>query len=101
MKKFPLILLILPLIFASFNLKANKKDSVSQIITPVADSSIESWVPVNYELVIKNVGTEVILATDTVYFLFAQFVSPSFIPYKVFVINRTLAPKDTIHFSFT
>lgn len=99
MKKFTLILLILPLIFASFNLKASKKDSIIDV-SLTTGTTLKSWIAPTFKVVLKNVGTETVLATDNVYFAFFlndgsqwQLVGNSY-PY-----NHVLAPNDTFSFN--
>jgi hypothetical protein len=100
MKKFTLILLIAPLIFISFNSKATKKDSVIEIVSPIPNADIQSWDLVKYEVVIQNVGTEAILATDKVYLMFAQKAGSQIIPFVVNFFYKAVAPNDTIHYAF-
>jgi hypothetical protein len=101
MKKFTFILLLLPFIFASFNTLANKKDSIISIVSPTSSTVLKSWEAFTCEFVIKNVGTDTVLATDLSK-IEIGFVDASnaLHVWSKYDIKRKIAPNDTIHYSF-
>lgn len=98
MKKFTFIFVVLTFVFASFNSFASKKDSIIDV-SLTTGTTLKSWIAPTFKVVLKNVGTDTVLATDNVYFAFFlhngsqwQLIGNSY-PY-----NHVLAPNDTFSF---
>ena len=98
MKKFTFIFVVLTFVFASFNSFASKKDSIIDV-SLTTGTSLKSWEAPTFKVVLKNVGTEAVLATDNVYFAFFLYGSSWQKVGNSYTYNHALSPNDT--FSFT